>query len=205
MFTGLIEDVGKVNRWQLGRRAGKLTFSTHLPARDIKLGSSIAVNGTCLTVVTRSKGRLTVDVSPETLARTNLNEVGVGDPVNLERPLRLMDRLGGHLVTGHVDGIGIVKAIQKRGEFTFFELRVPKPIYRMLVPKGSVALNGISLTVNECANQCFSIAIIPFTLQHTNLHRHRVGDKVNIETDLIGKYVQQLLKPGKSSKTKRFT
>jgi len=205
MFTGLIEDVGKVNRWQRGGRPGKLTFSTHLPARDIKLGSSIAVNGTCLTVVTRSKGRLTVDVSPETLARTNLNEVGVGDPVNLERPLRLMDRLGGHLVTGHVDGIGIVKAIQKRGEFTFFELRVPKPIYRILVPKGSVALDGISLTVNECANQCFSIAIIPFTLQRTNLHGRRVGDKVNIETDLIGKYVQQLLKPGKSSKSKRFT
>ena len=113
-----------------------------------------------------------------------MNEVGVGDPVNLERPLRLMDRLGGHLVTGHVDGLGIVKAIQKRGEFTFFELRVPKPIFRMLVPKGSVALDGISLTVNECATQCFSIAI---------------------ETDLIGKYVQQLLKPGKSSKTKRFT
>jgi riboflavin synthase len=204
MFTGLIEDVGKVNRWQLGKRAGKLTFSTQLPVRGIKLGSSIAVNGTCLTVVTRSKGRLTVDVSPETLARTNLTEVGVGDPVNLERPLRLMDRLGGHLVTGHVDGIGTLKAIQKRGEFTFFELRVPKAIYRMLVPKGSVALDGISLTVNECANQCFSIAIIPFTLEHTNLHRRRVGDKVNIETDLIGKYVQQLFKPGKSSKTKRF-
>jgi riboflavin synthase len=204
MFTGLIEDVGKVTRWNLDRRAGKLTFSTQLPARDVKLGSSIAVNGTCLTVVTRSKGRLTVDVSPETLARTNLNEVGVGDPVNLERPLRLMDRLGGHLVTGHVDGLGTVKAIQKRGEFTFFELRVPKPIYRMLVPKGSVALDGISLTVNECANQCFSIAIIPFTLEHTNLHRCRVGDKVNIETDLIGKYVQQLFKPSKSSKAKRF-
>ena len=202
MFTGLIEDVGRVYRWQLRGRAGKLTFSTRLSSGEIKLGSSIAVNGTCLTVVTKSKGRLTVDVSPETMARTNLNEVSVGDPVNLERPLRLMDRLGGHLVTGHVDGVGTIKAIRNRGEFTFFEFEATMAIYRMLVPKGSVALDGISLTVNECKKRCFSIAIIPFTLQHTNLHRRRVGDKVNIETDLIGKYVQQLLKPGKSSQNK---
>ncbi|MFQ5849392.1 MAG: riboflavin synthase [Candidatus Binatia bacterium] len=197
MFTGLIEDVGEVCRWEISGRAGRLIFRTGLPLREISLGSSVAVNGTCLTVVEKRKSRLTVDVSPETLQRTNLSEVKAGDPVNLERPLRLRDRLGGHLVTGHVDGVGVTEEIKRSGDFTFFLLRVTAPISRLLVPKGSVAVDGISLTVNECEKRCFSVAIIPFTLGHTNLHRRRVGDKVNIETDLIGKYVQQLLKVGK--------
>ena len=198
MFTGLIEDLGEVSRWQVRKRAGRLTLRTALPLKEIRVGSSLAVNGTCLTVVEKSRGRITVDVSPETLKRTNLNKIEAGDPVNLERPLRLMDRLGGHLVTGHVDGVAVTEDIKKRGEFTFFLFRVSAPIYRLLVPKGSVAVDGISLTVNECKKRCFSVAIIPFTLRHTNLHRLRVGDRVNIETDLIGKYLQQLLKVGKT-------
>ncbi|MFQ5918141.1 MAG: riboflavin synthase, partial [Candidatus Binatia bacterium] len=202
MFTGLIEDLGEVYRWEVRKRAGRLTFRTALPLKEIRVGSSIAVNGTCLTVVEKSRGRLTVDVSPETLRRTNLNEIGPGDPVNLERPLRLMDRLGGHLVTGHVDGVAVTEGIRKRGEFTFFLFRVSAPIYRLIVPKGSVAVDGISLTVNECKKRCFSVAIIPFTLKNTNLHRRRVGDRVNIETDLIGKYLQQLLKVGKTAEVK---
>ncbi len=198
MFTGLIEDLGEVYRWQVRKRAGRLTLRTALPLKEIRVGSSIAVNGTCLTVVEKSRGRITVDVSPETLRRTNLNKIEVGDPVNLERPLRLMDRLGGHLVTGHVDGVAVTEDIKKRGEFTFLLFRVSAPMYRLIVPKGSVAVDGISLTVNECKKRCFSAAIIPFTLRHTNLHRLRVGDRVNIETDLIGKYLQQLLKVGKT-------
>ncbi len=198
MFTGLIEDLGEVYRWQVRKGAGRLTLRTALPLKEIRVGSSLAVNGTCLTVVEKSRGRITVDVSPETLKRTNLNKIEAGDPVNLERPLRLMDRLGGHLVTGHVDGVAVTEDIKKRGEFTFFLFRVSAPIYRLLVPKGSVAVDGISLTVNECKKRCFSVAIIPFTLRHTNLHRLRVGDRVNIETDLIGKYLQQLLKVGKT-------
>lgn len=204
MFTGLIEDLGEVCRWQVSKKAGRLTLRTALPLREIPVGSSIAVNGTCLTVVEKSKSRLTVDVSPETLKRTNLNEVEVGDPVNLERPLRLMDRLGGHLVTGHVDGVAIAEEIRKRGEFTFYLFRVSAPIFRLLVPKGSVAVDGISLTVNECKNRCFSVAIIPFTLKHTNLHRYRVGDRVNIETDLIGKYLEQFMKFGKPREIRSF-
>ena len=198
MFTGLIEDLGEVYRWQVRKRAGRLTLRTALPLKEIRVGSSLAVNGICLTVVEKSRGRITVDVSPETLQRTNLNKIEAGDPVNLERPLRLMDRLGGHLVTGHVDGVAVTEDIKKRGEFTFFLFRVSAPMYRLLVPKGSVAVDGISLTVNECRKRCFSVAIIPFTLRHTNLHRLRVGDRVNIETDLIGKYLQQLLKVGKT-------
>jgi riboflavin synthase len=199
MFTGLVEDVGEVYRWKKRAGAGELTVRTGLPLREIKIGSSLAVNGTCLTVVKKVKSCLTVDVSPETLKRTTLQEIKPGDPVNLERPLRLTDRLGGHLVTGHVDGIGVTEKIEKKGEFTFFSFRVNASNYRLLVAKGSVAVDGISLTVNECKRQRFSVAIIPFTLIHTNLHRRRVGDKVNIETDIIGKYVEQFLKVGKAT------
>lgn len=192
MFTGLIEDVGEVSRWQRRKGSGVLTLKTHLPLREIGIGSSIAVNGACLTVVEKGRGQFTVDVSPETLKRTDLETIACGDPVNLERPLRLQDRLGGHLVTGHVDGIGITERITREGDFTFFSFRVPRALAPLLVSKGSVAVDGISLTVNECAQHYFSVAIIPFTLKHTNLRARRVGDKVNLETDLIGKYVQRL-------------
>ena len=205
MFTGLIEDLGEVCRWQVRRRAGRLILRTALPLREIRVGSSIAVNGTCLTVVEKSRDRLTVDVSPETLRRTNLSDIEAGDPLNLERPLRLMDRLGGHLVTGHVDGVAVIERIRKSGDFTRFLFRVSAPIFRLLVPKGSVAVDGISLTVNECKKRCFSVAVIPFTLMHTNLRRCRVGDRVNIETDLVGKYLQQLLKVGKSSEVRSIS
>ncbi|MGH7774536.1 MAG: riboflavin synthase [Candidatus Binatia bacterium] len=193
MFTGLIEDVGEVQRWQMRRESGCLTLKTHLPLRELPIGSSIAVNGACLTVVDKARGCFTVDVSPETLKRTNLREIRSGDPVNLERPLRLSDRLGGHLVTGHVDGAGVLVEIKRKGEFTFFLFQVAAPLYSLLVPKGSVAVDGISLTVNECEKQRFSVAVIPFTLAHTNLRRRKVGDRVNIETDIIGKHVQRLL------------
>jgi riboflavin synthase len=160
----------------------------------MKLGASIAVNGACLTVVKKGRREFTVDVSPETLRCTNLEHLRTGSLVNLERPMRLGEQLGGHLVTGHVDAVGRVAAIEKSGEFTFFTLDVPAKFAALLVPKGSVAVDGISLTVNECGKGRFSVAIIPFTLRHTNLRARRVGDKVNIETDLIGKYVQKFVK-----------
>jgi riboflavin synthase len=134
-----------------------------------------------------------VDVSPETLQRTSLQELALGSPVNLERPMRLTDRLGGHLVTGHVDGIAKIVAMSTEGEFTIISFAVPAPMTPLLVRKGSVAVDGISLTINDVRRGRFSVAIIPYTLQHTNLRARRVGDKVNIETDLIGKYVQNLL------------
>jgi len=204
MFAGIIEDVGRVYRWQVRKGAGTLTLSANLPLGEMDLGSSIAVNGACLTVVDKAKGLFTMDVSPETLARTSLKKLRRGDPVNLERPLRLSDRLGGHLVTGHVDGVGITREIKKRGKFTFFSFQVPPSIYPFLVSKGSVAVDGISLTVNECARQRFSVAIIPHTLRHTNLLGRRVGDKVNIETDIVGKYVQRLLGSGRPNRETSF-
>jgi riboflavin synthase len=135
-----------------------------------------------------------VDVSPETLQRTNLETLAVGSSVNLERPMRLADRLGGHLVTGHVDGLGTIETIEQEGEFTIVTFAVPALLGALLVPKGSVAVDGISLTVNVCRKRRFSVAIIPFTMKHTNLRARKVGDKVNIETDLIGKYVQSFMR-----------
>jgi riboflavin synthase len=193
MFTGLIEDVGKIQSLRVANRAAVLRIETGLAVRAMPLGASIAVNGTCLTVVKKGGRTFTVDVSPETLKRTSLEALRAGSLVNLERPMRLQDRLGGHLVTGHVDGVATVASIEKTGEFTVFKFRVPPQLGCLLVSKGSVAVDGISLTVNDCSERRFSVAIIPFTLQHTNLRARRVGDKVNIETDLIGKYVQSFL------------
>jgi riboflavin synthase len=194
MFTGLIEDVGKIASLRLSRGSAVLAVQTNLSLRSMAPGASIAVNGACLTVIKKSQSTFTVDVSPETLHRTSLGAIGIGSLVNLERPLRLQDRLGGHLVTGHIDGVAAVESIQTRREFTFFTFRLPARLATFLVSKGSVALDGISLTVNECSQKRFSVAIIPFTMEHTNLRARRVGDKVNIETDLIGKYVQKFVK-----------
>jgi riboflavin synthase len=193
MFTGLVEDVGRIGALRIDKGSAVLRVKTRLPLRGVPLGASIAVNGACLTVVKKTKGAFIVDVSPETLKRTNLQTLKMGSLVNLEQPMRVQDRLGGHLVTGHVDGVGAVAAIEPQGDFTVFTFRVPTKLGPLLVSKGSVAVDGISLTVNHCRRDSFSVAIIPFTLQHTNLRGRRVGDKVNIETDLIGKYVQSFM------------
>jgi riboflavin synthase len=193
MFTGLIEGVGRIKALRLGDRSMALTVGTGLDVRGMKLGASVAVNGACLTVVRKGRGDFMVDVSPETLRCTNLEKLRAGSLVNLERPMRLGAPLGGHLVTGHVDGLATVAGIDRRGEFTFFSFDVPATLGVLLVPKGSVAVDGISLTVNKCSKRRFSVAIIPYTLRHTNLRTRRVGDKVNIETDLIGKYVHSFM------------
>lgn len=194
MFTGLIEDVGTIRGLQLKNGSAVLTVKTRLPLRPMARGASIAVNGACLTVVEKRRDVFTVDVSPETLSRTNLKTLTVGSRVNLERPMRLADRLGGHLVTGHVDGVGAIAAIAKQGEFTIMSFDVARDLGALLVAKGSVAVDGISLTVNACRKTGFSVALIPFTLSHTNLRARKVGDKVNIETDLIGKYVRSFMR-----------
>lgn len=194
MFTGLVEDIGTIRGLRLQNGSAVLTVKTKLPVRAMARGASIAVNGACLTVVEKRLDSFTVDVSPETLSRTNLETLSVGSRVNLERPMRLADRLGGHLVTGHVDGVGAIGAIKKQDEFTIVNFELPADLGALLVPKGSVAVDGISLTVNKCGNHGFSVALIPFTLSHTNLRGRKVGDKVNIETDLIGKYVQNFMR-----------
>jgi riboflavin synthase len=193
MFTGIIEEVGRVRSLELDESGGALTLAGRKTLKSLQLGSSIAVNGICLTVVRRGTGWFRVDVSPETTSRTGLGALAKGDPINLERPLKLSDRLGGHLVTGHVDGVAVVEAIEQRKEFVIFLFRAPADLARLLVPKGSVAVDGISLTINGCDGSIFSTAIVPHTLRHTNLRVRRVGDKVNVETDIIGKYIHRFL------------
>ena len=194
MFTGLVEDVGRVESLVTNKQSAVLTVESGLPIPAISLGSSIAVNGACLTVVQKTKKSFSFDVSPETLERTSLATSKPGTLLNLERSMRLDDRLGGHLVTGHIDGVGIVRSIERKGDFTFFSFRIAQRLGSLLVSKGSVAVDGISLTVNGCGLREFNVAVIPFTLQNTNLRVRRVGDKVNIETDLIGKYVHRFIK-----------
>lgn len=202
MFTGLIEDIGSVAG--VSRKSGgmELSLQTALPMEEIALGDSIAVNGICLTVTRFGSGRFTVDVSPESLDRTNLGALAVGTRVNLERALRLGDRLGGHLVSGHIDCQATIASRRDLGNAVVFSFAMEARPLRYVVEKGSVTIDGISLTVNEVTSDGFSVAIIPHTLALTTLQHKAVGSKVNIETDLIGKYVERLLQGGSEPASK---
>jgi riboflavin synthase len=193
MFTGLIEDLGKIVTLERRGAAARLNVVTALPLAEIRLGDSIAVNGVCLTVVAMSGEVISFDVSPETLQTAGFARLSPGRPVNLERALRLSDRLGGHLVTGHIDAVARVSGRREDSGNIVFSFKVPGEIARFIVPKGSIAIDGISLTVNMVEADSFSVNIIPHTADKTTLSLFRVGDEVNIETDIIGKYVQRLL------------
>jgi riboflavin synthase len=193
MFTGLVEEVGKVLGLDRVGAGARLHVSCSLPQEEIALGDSIAVNGICLTVVEKSAGRLSFDVSPETLERTGLKALRPGSFVNLERALRFGDRLGGHLVSGHVDCIAAIRERREVSGNYLFSFQLPARYARYLIEKGSVAIDGISLTVNTVSEEGFSVNIIPHTAEHTTLRYRGPGDEVNIETDLIGKYVERLL------------
>lgn len=195
MFTGLIEDLGSVRSLQTGGGSGRITIATALPMDSIALGDSIAVNGVCLTVVAFGGGQFSADVSAESLSRTVLGDLRPGQRVNLERALRLSDRLGGHLVSGHVDGLGVITERFQDRNAVRFSIEVPASLVRYLVEKGSVAVDGISLTVNKVSKNNFSVAVIPHSLDKTTLQERAVGSRVNIETDLLGKYVERLLRP----------
>jgi len=193
MFTGLIEDLGSVLDLRRGSDAGSLTLSTALPMNELRLGESIAVNGACLTVTACGGGRFSADISPETLTRTTLGTLQRGAQVNLERALRLADRLGGHLVTGHIDGTARICERLRQGNAWRFAFQLDPSLARLLVAKGSVAIDGISLTVNDVADDRFDVMVIPHTLAQTTLASREVGELVNVETDLIGKYVARVL------------
>jgi riboflavin synthase len=195
MFTGLIQDVGTVKELRKGSERCQLTIATALPMVELTRGESIAVNGACLTVVAFGGGVFTADVSPETLDRTTLGELAPGDSVNLERALRLCDRLGGHMVSGHIDGVGTITARRREANAVLFAIRVAPEVARFIVEKGSVAIDGISLTVNAVDADSFTLTIIPETLAATTLGDRQSGARINIETDLIGKYVERLLHP----------
>ena len=189
MFTGIVEEVGvvaKISDNGMTVRATKVT-------EDLKLGDSIAVNGTCLTAVSFDRTEFSVDLSPETMRRTSLGQLSVGGPVNLERALLASDRMGGHIVQGHVDGTGRVMSSKRDRDSTIFRIRVPKRLNRYIVEKGFVAVDGISLTVVKRGVSSFTLAVIPYTLANTNLAALSVGDRVNLEADILAKYVESLL------------
>ena len=196
MFTGIIEGVGRVASLEANAEGGKLRVdlsgAADIPS-GMKLGDSIAVNGCCLTVTEFDAKHFSADLSGETLRRTSLGEMTAGEPVNLERPLAAGARLGGHFVQGHVDGVGRVEALTQEGENWWLAVRVPPELRRYVAEKGSIAIEGISLTVAGWDDGLASIALIPFTYHHTNLHSLRPGDAVNLEVDILAKYVESLM------------
>lgn len=193
MFTGLVEGIGSVRAVILSGQDMGLTISPQFDMSDTRVGDSISVNGVCLTVTDLSGEGFSVDVSRETLSRSTLGYLKRGEKVNLERALRLNDRLGGHMVLGHVDGMGRILKKEQKDRSWVFRISLESRLSRYLVEKGSVAVDGVSLTVNQCDRNGFEVNIIPQTGKETTILSKRVGDPVNIETDLIGKYVEKFL------------
>jgi riboflavin synthase len=193
MFTGLVEGMGEITASSRQAEGLKLTVALPFPAAELALGDSVAVAGACLTVVEIGSKTASFEVSPETLARTTLALKKAGDRVNLERALKLGDRLGGHLVTGHVDGKGALRERREGADYFQLKIEMPAALSRYVIEKGSIAIDGVSLTVNTCQGHAFTVNIIPHTAQKTTLAQLRTGDQVNLETDIIGKYVEKLL------------
>lgn len=192
MFTGIIETVGIVRAFVRQPAGARVTIGAAIIAESARLGDSLAVDGACLTVAALAGDSVVCDLSAETLSRTTLGTLRVGARVNLERPLRLGDRVGGHLVSGHVDALGQLASRLPQGDGAVYRIRFPESLAPLLVPKGSVAVDGISLTVAALAGRHFDVAVVPYTLRGTTLPEKRVGAPLNLEADLIGKYVARL-------------
>ncbi len=193
MFTGIVEELGRLRGLKKGSKSALLEIAAREVLQDVKLGDSIAVNGVCLTVTGFTKDWFTADVMAETLGKTNLGSLRPGDRVNLERALRLSDRLGGHLVSGHIDGVGTIIGQQVVDIAVVTEIEAPPQVLKYVVGKGSVAIDGISLTVVEVTSRGFTVSLIPHTAKLTTLGFKKIGDRVNLEGDVIGKYVERLL------------
>jgi riboflavin synthase len=199
MFSGMIEEMGVVKAVTRQPGSVRLAFLAKRILDELEVGESVAVNGACLTVTARQSDSFESDLSPETLQRTTLGQLSVGDGVNLERSLRYNGRVGGHLVSGHVDGIGRIRDRKPEGNTLLFSVEVPKELLRYCVAKGSIAVDGISLTINEVGDGVIRVSVIPHTAKATTLGLKQIDSMVNLETDLIGKYVEQLLMPDRGS------
>lgn len=193
MFTGIIEEIGVLQNMKRGTNEYQLTLSAKKVLQDVKLGDSIAVNGVCLTVTSFTSEQFTVDVMPETVKATSLQSLERGSSVNLERAMAANGRFGGHFVQGHVDGVGTIKSKNQVSNAVYFWIETSAEMMRYIVPKGSVAIDGISLTVVEVKDNQFSISIIPHTITETILQFKQHGDGVNIECDMLAKYMERLL------------
>ncbi len=193
MFTGIIEEIGKIINISKGTNSAEITIVAEKVLKDVKLGDSIAVNGVCLTVTNFMQNKFTVDVMPETIRKSNLRSLKKGSSVNLERALALGERLGGHIVSGHIDGVGKVVSIKDEDIATWINIEADDDILKYVVLKGSVTLDGISLTVASLNEKSFSVSLIPHTKGETTLPEKKLGEEINIECDLIGKYVERLV------------
>ncbi len=193
MFTGIIESFGTIKRIESSGEGKVLHVGCDLNLSESKIGDSIAVNGACLTAVSLEKNGFKVDMAPETVERTTFKELTAGSRVNIERALKLSDRIDGHLVSGHIDGTGMISSITKKSNAVIIKIDVPPKLAEDMIEKGSVAIEGISLTINACSQKNFEVSIIPHTADITTIGLKRVGDKVNIETDMLGKYVKKML------------
>jgi len=193
MFTGIIEEVGKIIQREEIAGGIRLGIEANIIMSDLKPGDSVSVEGVCQTVVERNANRFFVEAVGETLEKTTLGMLTVGSPVNLERPLMPQSRLGGHFVQGHANGVGVIRQFFPRGENYFLEVEIPEELRRYVIPEGSIAIDGISLTVATLKGNRVGINIIPFTASHTSLRNKKSGDKVNIEVDMIAKYIEKLL------------
>ena len=193
MFTGIVEELGSVRRVLPGARSGKIVIGAKKVLEDVHIGDSIAVNGVCLTVVAASSDEFTADVMPETLRKSGLGTLKVGDPVDLERAMAANGRFGGHIVSGHIDGTGRIVETRPEENAVIVTISAPEHILALIVEKGSIAIDGISLTVASLTPSTFSVSLIPHTASETVLLKKHAGDVVNLENDVVGKYVQKLL------------
>ena len=194
MFTGIIEELGTVERVTRGRVSAVIAIRAEHILSDLKIGDSVAVNGVCLTATGLTGHGFTADVMHETLDRSSLAGLGPGSPVNLERAMAADGRFGGHIVAGHVDGVGTIAAIEQDDNAIWFTITAPEQVLRYVVEKGSIAIDGISLTVARVETDRFAVSVIPHTAAVTLLGQRRTGDRVNLESDLVGKYVERLLR-----------
>jgi riboflavin synthase len=200
MFTGIVREIGYV----VSSLPGNLAITATQVVKRLELGGSVAVNGACLTVTAFDSSSFKVGLSPETLERTDLGGLRTGAPVNLERPMGLGEELGGHLVQGHVDGTGLISAVLPQEGATLFTFKTPPELMRYLVEKAYVAVEGISLTITSVGPDNFQVSVVDFTRSHTNLQYHKVGDTVNLEVDIMAKYVERFLKSQKSGISAEF-
>jgi riboflavin synthase len=193
MFTGIVEETGGITAMERTLAGTRMTILASAIMGDLKIGDSVSVNGVCLTVVVRSEHDFSVELSPETLSVTTLGQLAPGVPVNLERAMKLSERIGGHMVAGHVDGVGTIRSRHQEGNAIVFTMEAPQEVLRYCIVKGSVTVDGISLTINDLSDRGFSVSIIPHTAKMTSLGLKQINDVVNLEADLIGKYVERLL------------
>jgi len=203
MFTGLIEEVGEIKSIEKGTKSGKITIKASQIMSDVKIGDSISTNGVCLTVTEFNKNSFGVDVMAETIRSSNLGKLKPGSYVNLERALRASDRLGGHIVSGHIDGIGTIVNLSREENATWVSVETSVDILKYIVHKGSITIDGISLTVAYVDDKIFKVSIIPHTKGETTLVIKRVGDVVNLECDMMAKYIEKLLKYGEEPREKK--